>query len=75
MTIMKILELHQGIKKVMKIIIFLTRIQKIINNYRIPLENHENHEKLRIPLEKHENYENNIISFENHENHETLKIL
>ena len=52
MKIKKILELH-------------VRIMKIIKNYRIECENHENHENLRTARDNHENHENHRIPSDN----------
>ena len=39
----------------------------------MPLENHENREKIGISIENNENLENLRIPFENHENHQNIE--
>ena len=40
---------------------FQMRIMKIMENLRIPCENHADHENPIIPLENNENHQNPII--------------
>ena len=49
-----------------------TRIEQIMKNVRIPLENTENHENHTIPFKNHYNDDNLRIPFENHYKHESL---
>ena len=56
------------IKKTIKIIEFHKRIKKNDANYSIPCEHY------RIPFENHENHENQRMPCENQENNENLRI-
>ena len=79
MKIMKFLEFHSRILKIMQIQIFHIRIAQQImkfidfhtrikktkhENLIIPRQNHENHEIRRIPCQNHENHEKIIIALQ-----------
>ena len=56
MKIIKILEFHARITKVMKIIKLNVRIIELKTKFIISLENHEHHENHRIPVDNQENH-------------------
>ena len=62
------------ITKIMKILEFHKRIKKIIKSHRIQCENHEHHENLIMICKSNENHENPRSPCEDHENYENLRI-